>query len=230
MGEATGNADLAPLLADATAGLPGAESRFAARLRPELEAMLRQRLASPEAAAVSDAGALVQRHWQERIQIEGPAGSHGADSSVGGDTQATTGKKVKASRKGATKPRKAAKAAKGAPGGQGAGETPAPNPLFLPYVEQAAIVMQGLVRELAARTGPEGPVLSTLRALDALAELDPPLARVARLHWFGGLQHAAIAHLLGEGMPEVRRQWLKAHAFLLAATKGFAAPSPRHPT
>ena len=225
MGESAGNADLAQLLAEVAAGLPGAESRLAARLRPELRALLSQRLAGPGAASVADAGALVQRHWQQLTEAEASAGTRGADAIDGGDTKNATGKKGKTSRKAVT----SAKPRKGAKGGKGVGVTAAPGLLFLPYVEQAAVVMEGLVRDLAVRAGPDGPAMTTLnalRALDALAELDPPLAHTARLRWFAGMEHEAIAGLLREDETEVRHRWLKARAFVMAACKGSAIPSP----
>lgn len=228
IGEAAGNADLAQLLADAAAALPGAESRLAARLRPELETLLRQRLAESGAAAMADAGALVRRHWQRLNEAEAAAGTSGASGMDGVDAKGATGKKGKAARKTTTtaKPRKGAKGAKG---GKGAGEAVVPSLLFLPYVEQAAFVMEGLVRDLAVRAEPDDraqTALSALQALDALAELDPALAHTARLRWFAGLEHGAIAGLLNEGESEVQRRWLKARAFVIAATKGAAIPSP----
>jgi hypothetical protein len=223
MEHAAENAGLAHLLAEAAAGVPGAECRVAASLRPDLEALLKQRLADPGAALMADAGALVQRHWQQWRQAEASAGTGDADGAASGDPKSATGKRGKAARKTTAKPRKGAKGAKVV------GETTAPNLLFLPYVEQAAVVMEGLVRDLAVRTGPGGPALTTLnalRALDALAELDPALAHTARLRWFAGMEHGAIAGLLNEGEPEVRRRWVKARAFVIAATKGFALQSP----
>ncbi len=240
MGEAAGDADLAHLLAEAAAGSPEAESRLAARLRSELEALLSQRLSGPEAASVADAGELVQRHWrlleQQAVSPEGVGPKNG------------TGKKSKGGRK-ATPGAKGRKGAKRAPGVEGAegdaggmNSSPASggddslkaglaaaavtSPLFPLYIEQAAVEMQRLVRELAARADPQGPAMATLAALDALEHLDPPLARVARLRWFAGLAPGAIADLLGEGEAEIERRWLKARAFLVAATRGFVAPLP----
>ena len=221
MAEAATGAGLAHLLAEATAGLPGAEQRLAAWLRPGLETLLRQRLADTEPVCVADAGLLVQRHWQQLARAGDSAGAGANDAGTDAGTLAWSGKGRGSGRKAAAggKSRKGAKGAKGATGAQGAkdasgaqgtgngAETPttgelatdaATSPLFASYVEQAAAVMQGLVHEAARRTEPDGPALRALRALEALGSLDPPLARVARLRWFAGLDNGAVARVVGE--------------------------------
>jgi DNA-directed RNA polymerase specialized sigma24 family protein len=238
MGESADNADLAHLLAEAAAGLPGAESRLAARLRPDLEALLSQRLNGPDATSLADAGALVQRHWQQMAQADAPADTGTALPPEGDDAKGTTGKKGRGSRKAkantaaATAPTKASKSRKKTKGSKdidNAAAAAAAGPLFLPYVQQAAAVMEGLVREQAGRAEPGGPAMATrsaLQALDALAKLDPPLAQTARLRWFAGLAHEAIARLLSEDEAEVRRRWVKARAFVVAATEGASIGAP----
>ncbi|MBI5719791.1 MAG: hypothetical protein HZC37_19135 [Burkholderiales bacterium] len=257
MAEAATSGDLAHLLAEATAGLPGAEQRLAAHLRPSLEALLRQRLTGAEPMCVADAGQLVQWHWQQLARPEDSPDARAADAATDAGAGVIDGRGTGPGRKGAAggKARKGAKGAKGARGamgakdagasgandangGQGTAIEPrapatdpatadaAASPLFASFVEQAAAVMQGLVREAAFRGEPHGPAQRALLALEALESLDPPLARVARLRWFAGLDDVAAARLLGEGEPEARRRWLKARAYLSAATKDTAAPSP----
>jgi RNA polymerase sigma factor (TIGR02999 family) len=52
------------------------------------------------------------------------------------------------------------------------------------------------------------------RALDRLAELDPRLARLVELRFFGGLSEAEAAATLGLSERTLRRDWLKAKAVL----------------
>lgn len=54
-------------------------------------------------------------------------------------------------------------------------------------------------------------------ALRSLERLDPLLAEVADLRWFGGFAEAEIAELQGVTERTVRRRWDKARAFLAAA-------------
>lgn len=221
--EGAANGDLAHLLAEAAAGRPGVQQRLAERLRPGLESLLGRRLAGGETASMADAGALVAQHWW---QLAG-SGEPSAESAA----QRDTGRKAKPARKAAGgKARKGARSAKAGkeaeiPAPHAPGVEAAASPLFLAYVEQASQVMQGLVRDLAARSDPLGPASRTLGALEALDGLDPSLARLARLRWLAGLDDATIARLLGASEAEVQHRWLKARAFLAAATKGAATAS-----
>jgi RNA polymerase sigma factor (TIGR02999 family) len=54
-------------------------------------------------------------------------------------------------------------------------------------------------------------------ALRELERLDPEVAEVADLRWFGGFGEAEIAQLQGVNERTVRRRWDKARAFLLSA-------------
>ncbi len=69
----------------------------------------------------------------------------------------------------------------------------------------------------------EVPELSTERAqhlvavddaLTSLAEIDPELSRIVELRFFGGLENAAVADLLGVSVPTVVRRWRMAKAWL----------------
>lgn len=52
-------------------------------------------------------------------------------------------------------------------------------------------------------------------ALEALAKLDPPLARLVEMRFFGGMTEDEIAEALGVSARSVSREWKKARALLL---------------
>lgn len=54
------------------------------------------------------------------------------------------------------------------------------------------------------------------QALNELAEIDPRLAQVVELRFFGGMQEEEIAELLQVAVRTVRRDWRKARAFLFS--------------
>jgi len=209
IGDAGAGSDLAQLLAEAAAGLGGAGERLAERLRPDLEALLSERLAAPGPMSVAEAGRLVLRHWHYL------AGTPGAEA--GGNVV-----KPRGGRKGATgaKPRRGSK---GKAARQAEVDPPTADPLFARYAEEAAAVMQSLVSATLEHAEPDAPATAGLRGLAALAELDPPLARLARLRWFAGLEEGALAGLLGRPAPDVQRDWIKARAFLAAAARSAQA-------
>lgn len=57
-------------------------------------------------------------------------------------------------------------------------------------------------------------------ALDALAALEPALAHVVELRFFGGYTEVETAEALGLAERTVRRHWAKARAFLLMQLHG----------
>lgn len=57
-------------------------------------------------------------------------------------------------------------------------------------------------------------------ALQQLAQADPRLVQVAELRWFGGLEVAEIAQLLGVSEPTVKRDTRVARAFLEGLLEG----------
>ncbi|MCV2364917.1 sigma-70 family RNA polymerase sigma factor [Paucibacter sp. DJ1R-11] len=71
---------------------------------------------------------------------------------------------------------------------------------------------------LAALPGasPEPAVLAVHEALLALQDLEPRLAQVVELRYFGGLSEGEIACNLGLTERTVRRDWQKARALLLS--------------
>ena len=52
-------------------------------------------------------------------------------------------------------------------------------------------------------------------ALDDLAKVDPPLARLVEMRFFGGMTEEEIAEALGVSVRTVSREWKKARALLL---------------
>ncbi|MGQ3093854.1 MAG: ECF-type sigma factor [Roseateles sp.] len=63
-------------------------------------------------------------------------------------------------------------------------------------------------------------LLSLDAALDALAALEPVLAKVVELRFFGGYTEIETAQALGLSDRTVRRHWTKARAFLLMQLNG----------
>jgi RNA polymerase sigma factor (TIGR02999 family) len=59
------------------------------------------------------------------------------------------------------------------------------------------------------------PVADLERALAALEAVDPPLAELVELRFYGGYTDAEVALAMGISERTVRRQWDKARAFLL---------------
>lgn len=73
------------------------------------------------------------------------------------------------------------------------------------------------IGEAVADTQPE--VLLVHEALDELAAIEPRLAQVVEMRYFGGLEHAEIADALGIGLRTVERDWERARSFLYAALR-----------
>jgi len=57
-------------------------------------------------------------------------------------------------------------------------------------------------------------------AMDDLAKLDPALARLVEMRFFGGMTAAEIAEALGISERTVQREWSKARALLLTMIEG----------
>ncbi|MBP6764089.1 MAG: sigma-70 family RNA polymerase sigma factor [Rubrivivax sp.] len=66
----------------------------------------------------------------------------------------------------------------------------------------------------------EDEILDVDAALVDLARLDPRLARVVEMRYFGGMTEAEIAANLGVSDRTVRRDWEKARLLLAAALRG----------
>jgi len=63
----------------------------------------------------------------------------------------------------------------------------------------------------------EDEILDVSEALQTLAAIEPRLAQVVEMRYFGGLTEPEIAKLLGVGERTVRRDWNKARVLLRAA-------------
>ena len=74
--------------------------------------------------------------------------------------------------------------------------------------------------QLDAIPAGEDGVLAVNEALDELAGLDPRLAQVVEMRYFGGLNDAEIAEVLDLGIRTVRRDWAKARLVLAASLRG----------
>ena len=208
----TGPADLAPALAEAAAGLPGAAEKLAAQLTPTLQALLHARLATADAAGArpsegadpggpaGPAGQTVQQLWHQIVD----AGHVGVQTRTAGVAAQGAGQ-VEVTK--VTKVTKATKAARATEA------TEAARTLYPVYVEHAARALQSLVQGSAR----DEEAVALLGALQALEGLDARLARNTRLRWFGGLGTADIAQLQSESVDDAERDWQKARAFLSAA-------------
>lgn len=75
----------------------------------------------------------------------------------------------------------------------------------------------GLGERLAAADTPE--LLRVHEALEELAAIEPRLAQVVELRYFGGLANDEIAAALAVGLRTVERDWERARSFLFAALK-----------
>lgn len=72
-----------------------------------------------------------------------------------------------------------------------------------------------LATEALERPSEADEVIEVDAALSALERLDPRLARLVEMRFFGGYDDAAIAEALDISDRTVRRLWIKARAFLL---------------
>lgn len=75
----------------------------------------------------------------------------------------------------------------------------------------------GLGERLAAAETPE--LLRVHEALEELAAIEPRLAHVVELRYFGGLANDEIAAALAVGLRTVERDWERARSFLYATLK-----------
>lgn len=68
--------------------------------------------------------------------------------------------------------------------------------------------------EVGHSADPSTEVLALHEALEALTEVDPRLAQVVELRYFGGLTVEEAAQVLGISEPTVKRDWRMARAWL----------------
>ena len=79
------------------------------------------------------------------------------------------------------------------------------------------VTMNTAVAELAPQRDEE--ILRVHEALDELAQMEPRLAQVVEMRYFGGLLEAEIAEALGVTERTVQRDWQKARLFLSLALR-----------
>jgi len=65
-------------------------------------------------------------------------------------------------------------------------------------------------------------ILALDQALSRLAQLDPRLAQIVELRYFGGLSVEEVARVVEVSEPTVKRDWRKARALLFQALRGGA--------
>ncbi|MCH7342530.1 ECF-type sigma factor [Pelomonas sp. CA6] len=82
-------------------------------------------------------------------------------------------------------------------------------------------ILMTLNTAVAEQLAPEGEdeILRVHEALAELAEMDPRLAQVVEMRYFGGLMEAEIAAALGVTERTVQRDWKKARLLLAQALK-----------
>lgn len=73
---------------------------------------------------------------------------------------------------------------------------------------------------MASVPAPEDEILDVHAALDELGQVDPRLARVVEMRYFGGMEDAEIAEVLGLSTRTVSRDWEKARLLLAHALRG----------
>ena len=86
-----------------------------------------------------------------------------------------------------------------------------------------AQTLEGVAMEVSAG-GHDDELLALNQALDQLGQLDPRLAQVVEMRFFGGLELSEIAPLLEVSERTLKRDWRRARAFLYQAL-GTGAPA-----
>lgn len=82
---------------------------------------------------------------------------------------------------------------------------------------EQALTLNTAIAELTPQRDED--VLRVHEALEELAQLEPRLAQVVEMRYFGGLQEAEIAAALGVTERTVQRDWQKARLFLAMSLK-----------
>lgn len=83
--------------------------------------------------------------------------------------------------------------------------------------DQPELTLNTAIVELAPQT--DDGILRVHEALEELAELEPRLAQVVEMRYFGGLLEQEIAEALGVTERTVQRDWQKARLFLSMSLK-----------
>jgi RNA polymerase sigma factor (TIGR02999 family) len=110
---------------------------------------------------------------------------------------------------------------------------------FLAYASHVmrSIIVDAARRQLASKRGAGQPhvmlsdeaianvtasdvqIIRLHEALEELAELEPRMAKIIEMRYFGGLEEKEIAHVLAVSLRTVQRDWEKARALLSSALK-----------
>lgn len=83
--------------------------------------------------------------------------------------------------------------------------------------DQQRLTLNTAVAELLPQS--DDDILRVHEALDELAEMEPRLAQVVEMRYFGGLLETEIAAALGVTERTVQRDWQKARLFLAMSLK-----------
>lgn len=86
------------------------------------------------------------------------------------------------------------------------------------------VTLSGTDAQQVADTGPSAELIRVNEALAELEKLDPQLAQVVEMRYFGGYSETEIAELQQVTERTIRRRWDKARAWLFMAL-GDAAPA-----
>lgn len=93
--------------------------------------------------------------------------------------------------------------------------------VLVDYAREKAAAKRGgggrritLADELGVEGGPDLDLLSLEEVLVRLEAMDPELARLVELRFFGGLELPTIARTLGKSLRSVERSWRLARAWL----------------
>ena len=84
----------------------------------------------------------------------------------------------------------------------------------------SAVAHLTLTTRIDARPAGEDEILRVHDALDEIAAVDPSLAQVVELRYFGGMTETEIAEALGITDRTVRRDWEKARLLLREGAAG----------
>ena len=87
------------------------------------------------------------------------------------------------------------------------------------------VTLSNVEAQQVAAAGPSGQILQVDEALRELEAVDPELAELVEMRYFGGYSEAEVAELLGVTDRTVRRRWDKARSWLFVALGGNAHPA-----
>lgn len=181
--------DITQLLQAAQAGDRAAADQVVAQLYGELQRLARSRMRRAGDLTLLDTQALVHEAW---LRLAGLQGQHFPDR---GHFLAYAARVMHSVVIDLVRARQAER--------RGGGEQ--------------ALTLNTAIAELTPQCDED--VLRVHEALEELAQLEPRLAQVVEMRYFGGLQEAEIASALGVTERTVQRDWQKARLFLAISLK-----------